>query len=138
MRKKHIKSFALICLAFFSFALARSVLAQSGVVPAPSGGGEGDYTLNDFVVLAINVSQIILGLVGSLTLAMFVYGGVMFMISAGSSEKISKAKNIIVAALIGLIIVFSSWILIRFVVSSLGVDDAYQFNGTLDVQDLSF
>jgi len=82
---------------------------------------EGDYGLDDFVILAIRVSRWILGIVGSLTLIMFIYGGITFLTSAGGSEAIGRAKKIIVAAIIGLIIVFTSWLIIRFVMQSMGL-----------------
>lgn len=79
----------------------------------------GNYTLDDFVVMAVNAAKWILGIVGSLSLIMFIYGGVMFLISAGSSETISKAKKVIIAAVVGLIIVFASWLVIHFVLQTL-------------------
>ena len=81
----------------------------------------GNYGINDFVSLAINVSKWILGIVGSLTLIMFIYGGFLFLISGGGSEKIAQAQKILVAAVIGLIIVFSSYLIIQFVLGSMGL-----------------
>lgn len=118
MKKKIIFSVSIIIL-FFLISIA-PVFAQQGLIPSPSQGGDGNYALSDFLVLAINISQIILGLVGSLSLLAFVAGGVMFMISSGSSDKVEKAKRIITAAVVGLIIVFASWMIIRFVILSLG------------------
>lgn len=129
MKKKYLHHLIAIFLIFSSLLIIKSVSAQGGLIPAPSGGGEGDYTLNDFIVLAVNVSQIILGLVGSLSLIMFVYGGVVFILSGGSSEKISQAKKIIVASVVGLIIVFSSWLIIKFAVETLGYEEG--FDGTV-------
>ncbi len=82
----------------------------------------GDYSLNDFVSLAINISKWILGIVGSLALIMFIYGGLMFLISAGSADSIAKAKKIIVAAVVGLIIVFASFLIIKFVMKAMGLN----------------
>lgn len=81
----------------------------------------GNYTLDDIVMIAIRASKWILGIVGSLALLMFVYGGFMFLISAGSSDKVSKAKTIITAAVVGLIIVFSSYLIIQFVLKTVGI-----------------
>jgi len=97
--------------------------AQTSIVDTSNTHyAQGNYTLDDFVILAIRVSRIILGIVGSLALIMFIYGGFMFLISAGSSESITKARKIIVAAVIGLVIVFSSYLIIKFVLSSIGID----------------
>lgn len=84
----------------------------------------GDYALNDFVQLGINVSQMVLGLVGSLSLLMFIYGGFTFLLSAGSPEAIKKAQGIIIAAVIGLAIVFASYSIIQFVLQGLGYESS--------------
>ncbi|MFA6194574.1 MAG: hypothetical protein WC719_02395 [Patescibacteria group bacterium] len=125
MSKKNIITAIFLGLFVFNISLAYG----QGLVPAASGpacsAGDatycGNYEINDFIVLAINASKWILGMVGSLTLVMFIYGGVLFLISGGGSEKISQAKKIIVAAIIGLIIVFSSYLIIQFVLGSMGL-----------------
>jgi len=126
MFKKNILMVIFLGLFVFNISLAYS----QGLVPEASGnsncpGGDatycGNYEVNDFVSLAINVSKWILGMVGSLALIMFIYGGVMFLISGGGSEKISQAKKIIIAAVIGLIIVFASYLIIQFVLGSMGL-----------------
>lgn len=89
--------------------------AGSGILPAPSGGGDGDYTLNDFIQLAVNISKWLLGITGSLALLAFIYGGVVFLISAGNTEMVAKGKKIIIGAVIGLLIVFASYTIISFV-----------------------
>ncbi|MFA7050160.1 MAG: hypothetical protein WC164_03590 [Patescibacteria group bacterium] len=82
----------------------------------------GNYELNDILVVGIQVTRFILGIVGSLSLLFFIYGGVMFLISAGSSDKVQQAKTIIINATIGLIIVFTSYIIIEFAMDALNVD----------------
>ncbi|MHB8903642.1 MAG: hypothetical protein ACYC40_00870 [Patescibacteria group bacterium] len=94
---------------------------HKGSCPVGYTGNCGDYELNDFIILAINISRWILGIVGSLTLIMFIYGGFIFLISTGSSEKIGEAKKIITAAVVGLLIVLSSFLIIKFVLSSMGI-----------------
>ena len=82
----------------------------------------GDCSLNDFVQFAINIVTWIYGIVGSLALLYFVYGGFTFLISAGKSEEVNKGKDIIKNAVIGIIIIFTSWIIINFVLTTLGYD----------------
>ncbi len=111
--------------AVSSFCLsALTVQAQTTSIIDPTDAKyeEGTYELNDFVILAIKVSRWILGIVGSLSLIMFIYGGIMFLISAGSSDTIGKARKIIIAAVVGLIIVFASWLIIKFVMQSMGLN----------------
>lgn len=84
----------------------------------------GNYGLNDFVQIFVNYYQRIFGLVGSIALLMFIYGGVMFLISGGSSEKVTQAKQIIISAIIGLIIIFASYAIIDLVFTVLEVPNA--------------
>ncbi len=62
----------------------------------------------------------VLGVVGSLALLMFVYGGITWMTSSGNQEKIKKGRDIIVWAVIGLAIVFSAYGLTRVIIMGVG------------------
>lgn len=57
----------------------------------------------------------ILGIVGSLALVMFVYGGFMWMLSAGNKERVQRGKDILIWATVGLVVIFSAYALVRFV-----------------------
>lgn len=115
----------IICFLFsanFCLAQNESLLQSSKDVQYSSNDcrESGDCQVNDFIVVAVRASEIILGIVGSLALLMFIYGGVIFLISAGNSEKVSQAKQIILGAIIGLAIVFTSWMIINFSMTALG------------------
>lgn len=132
MTKKKIFSLIIITL-FLGLALTFQVSAQ-GMLPEATGSSDcskdgtmsptdcGDYAISDFLALAINISKFVFGIIGSLTLLMFVYGGVMFLISAGSADKVGQAKKIITAAVVGLLIVFGSWLIINFVFKAMGLN----------------
>ena len=115
----------ILCLSlvmFVNFSYAAEPIVPGA--PAQSGGeGDskyetGDYVLNDFIQIAIQVSKFILGIVGSLALLMFIYGGLMMIISQGSSDKVEQSKTILKNAVIGLVIVFTSWTIINFVITA--------------------
>jgi len=57
------------------------------------------------------------GIVGSLALVMFVYGGITWMTSSGNPEKVKKGRDVLIWAAIGLFIVFSAYALVRVVLS---------------------
>lgn len=59
------------------------------------------------------------GLIGSIALAMFVYGGIMWMTAGGSEDKVKKARNTFLWATLGLIAVFMSYAVISYVISVL-------------------
>jgi len=58
----------------------------------------------------------VLGVVGSLALLMFIYGGLTWMTSGGSAEKVKKGRDIIIWSAIGLAIIFMSYGLVRFII----------------------
>lgn len=57
------------------------------------------------------VIQIIIGLVGSFALIMFIYGGGLWLISAGRKEYVDKGQKAMIWSAIGLAVVFTSYIL---------------------------
>lgn len=117
---KHIIIFLFILLVQFSFLSA--VNADNSLMSGVSPGckSSGNCTLGDTMQVAVQLFQIILGLVGSLSLLMFVYGGFYFILSQGDSSKVSKAKDIIKNAVIGLIIVLASYTIVNFTLLAIG------------------
>lgn len=121
MLKKLIITSTIIFSVFVIMA-PNLVAAESIVDNTSVKYDKGDYSLNDMVLVAVGASRWILGIVGSLALLMFIYGGLMFLISAGSSDRVSKAKLILIAAVAGLAIVFASYLIIKFVLGTMGIN----------------
>jgi hypothetical protein len=117
-----IMSFFLLTASATYGALLTEPHGENPGCPPGYSGNCGNYSLDDFTLLAINASRIVMGFVGTLALLMFVYGGVLYLVSAGSSETVKKATNILIAAIIGLVIVFTSFIIIKFVLKSMGIE----------------
>ena len=82
--------------------------------PLAAGGIDSPQTLIGKVINSI------LGVVGSLALVMFVYGGLLWMTSGGSAEQVKKGRDILIWAAIGLVIIFSAYGLVRFVIQGVG------------------
>jgi hypothetical protein len=118
---KFLKTYFLIVVALIIFLPASANASLiSGLRCAESSrpAAEQVCTLNDFVRIAVNVSQLILGLTGSIALLAFIYGGFVFLLSGGSAQNVEKGKGILKAAVIGLVIVFASYSIIQFVLQS--------------------
>jgi len=81
----------------------------------------GDCQLSDLMQVAITAASIILGLTGTVALVAFVYAGFLFLISAGSSERVTLAKNVIKGAIIGIAVVFLSFTVITLIFKYLGI-----------------
>ncbi len=63
-----------------------------------------------------------LGIMGSLALLMFVIGGAMWLTSAGNSERVQKGTETMVWAAIGVLIIFSSYAILRLVLKGVGAE----------------
>jgi len=123
---------AFCVFAFLCFLLSVNVCLaeEGGIIPDGGKKATGDYELNDFVRVGINVTQWILGIVGSLALLMFIYGGLMMIIAGvstraegGKDKKINIGKDAIENAIIGLVIVFAAYMIIGFVFSAFDIPD---------------
>ncbi len=126
-KKIILASLFLILVAACGVPLAATAqgIVNPGYVSEETGNkpyDTGNYTLTDILALAVKYYQGTFGLIGAIALLMFVWGGIEFLISAGSSEKVEKAKKRIIAAVVGLILVFASYLIVKFVFQSLGIN----------------
>ncbi len=76
----------------------------------PFGAGRTDFRLIIGEIIAG-----VMGVVGALTLAVFVVGGFMWITAGGSSEKVSKGTQAMLWAVIGLFIIFGSYAILSLV-----------------------
>ncbi len=125
------KIFILISILIINVLIVNITLAQPGgggdTTDAPGGGADTSPTTltnpleeNSPEIVIANVINTVFGIVGSLALLMFIYGGLTWMTSAGNKESVDKGKNIIKWAAIGLVIIFSSYALVRFLITGVG------------------
>ncbi|MDP2708784.1 MAG: pilin [bacterium] len=61
----------------------------------------------------------VMGVIGSLALAMFIYGGAVWMLSGGNQERVAKGKNILIWAAMGLVVIFTSYALVKFILTTI-------------------
>ncbi len=127
--KKIIKISIVLFFIINIFCFGILITNAAGLLPdkptgnaCSNGAAEcGNYSLNDMTSVAVKVANLILGIVGSLSLIAFVAGGLMMMLSAGNPEWVKRGKQTLIGAIIGLVIVFTSYAIIYFVFQSLGI-----------------
>jgi hypothetical protein len=66
------------------------------------------------------IVRIILSFLGLIAIIIIVYGGILWMTSGGSPDKISKAKKIMINGLIGLLIIVLAFAIASFILYLLG------------------
>ena len=76
----------------------------------------GDETeLNDLLADIINIISVIVGIVAVI---MIIYGGFKYITSGGDSGNVTGAKNTILYAIVGLIIVALAQFIVKFVLNT--------------------
>jgi len=91
------------------------VSAQATSYSIENIGGSVGLGTADLKSTVINVIQWVLGILALVAVIMIIIGGFQWMTAAGNEEKIEKAKKVISAAVIGLIIVLLAWAIVIFV-----------------------
>ncbi len=86
-------------------------LSLSGTGDCSSSAG-ASTDVNSIITQAVNIFS---GIVGIVAVIMIVYGGFRYITSGGDSAKVTAAKNTIVYAIIGLIVVALAQFIVRFV-----------------------
>lgn len=87
---------------------------------ADTGDGATDK-VNDTITMIINVFSTVVGVIAVI---MIIWGGLRYITSGGDSGKIGNAKNTIIYALLGLIIVALAQFIVRFVLAKATSDPA--------------
>ncbi len=82
-------------------------------------GDATGLTATDPRIILARIVQIVLGFLAIIAVSLVIYGGFLWMTSAGNQEKVAKAKRVLVNAVIGLIIILSSFDIASFVLSSM-------------------
>ncbi|MBU1420966.1 pilin, partial [Patescibacteria group bacterium] len=96
---------------------------QGGVVTLPNPLDPNKTGVNPTPQALIGkIINAALGIVGSLALVMFIYGGFMWMMAGGNTERVQKGKDTLVWTALGLVIIFSSYALVRFVLKAIGAE----------------
>ncbi len=81
----------------------------------PTGNNNaGTDKVNNIITTIVNIFSAIVGIV---SVIMIIYGGFKYISSGGDSSKVTEAKNTIVYAVIGLVVVAMAQFIVQFVLN---------------------
>lgn len=116
---QHLKK-AIVCIrlfiglwALYIFSLGENLQAADTTLPNPLGSATTPEAVIGRVIRAM------LGFVGLLSLFAFVYAGAMFVASQGNSERVQKARDIMLYSVIGIAVALGSYVILSFVIDTL-------------------
>lgn len=119
--KKFLFGFlALQCLAFSPLAIA-PVQAEVNLFDSESATAFNNTGLSkeDPRTIIANLIKVVLGFLGTIAVLLVIYSGFLWMTAGGKPDNIKKAKDIMSAAVIGLIIILISYGVTIFVTNTL-------------------
>ncbi len=61
------------------------------------------------------IIKLIMGLVGIISLVMFIYAGFLWLTAQGKPEAIKKGRDTMLWAVVGLVVIFSSYIVLNYI-----------------------
>ena len=112
-------------LLLFVFAVSLFVTpnakAFEGTIQAGADAARGNgQTANLFGSTGIfsTITNVLLFLLGAISVIMIIVGGLRYVISGGNSNNVTAAKNTILYAIVGVIIAMLSYAIINFVLGS--------------------
>lgn len=146
---KKLSALLFIILIVGCFLAATPVLAEGGgggaaeddSSPSPadddddssSGGSVNTSGLDPMAKATVpqiigNAIKALLSIIGAIVLFTFVYGGMLILTSVGNPDKVKKGKDVLIWSVIGLAIIFASYLLVNFIIA--GLTDTEPKGGT--------
>ena len=102
----------------------RDYASKGGAIPLCAFSGTC-RNVNDLLQLIINFGSGLFAIIGSFAFAFFVYGGFTIVTSFGSPDRVKKGREIMVAAVVGMVISLSAFLLVDFMLDALNVSDSF-------------
>lgn len=118
----------IIFVALLTFGVAAVALPVSAAPAGPAvvkltnpigGTGKNPAGETSIHVIVGKAIQKALGVLGSITFMVFVYGGFLWLTSAGNSDNVKKGMETMLWAAIGVCIIFASYAILQFVINGL-------------------
>jgi hypothetical protein len=131
---RKLKNYIMIITTLFSFSLPALLPAtafacnniqnnlNSGINAAVGSssacGGSGSGVKNGIGAIAVEAVNILSLVVGIVAVIMIIYGGFKYITSGGESGNVSGAKNTLIYAIVGLVIVALAQVIVHWVLNT--------------------
>ena len=110
--------FIFVCLFNITISQAKN-LSDAWKVSGNTAENAGYNEALEYEHIIQGIILAVLSLLGVIFLVLMVYGGSIWMTAGGKEDRVNKAKDLIAAAVIGLVIVVSAYAISIFVVSKI-------------------
>jgi len=120
MKNKIILFFLITIISSAFFLLPATVSAQNYGLDETANNIDAFKTASqnykpDFLQTKTGqIISVVLSFIGALFLILMIYAGIMWMISQGNEQQVTKSKDLMINAVIGMIIVFAAYAITTF------------------------
>lgn len=119
-----IGAFAMLAFSFATVLAPTALAATDYNITNGANAAQGDNVPamligSDDSIFTV-VVNILLYVIGAISVIMLIVGGIRYTISNGDSSQVTSAKNTILYAIVGLIIAFLAYAIVNWVLTGLG------------------
>ena len=118
MKSKRKKLILILCLVFLLGVVQANFVHARGLVPC-GGTGEAPCKLDDVFVLIARVTNFLLGFAGVFATFAIIRAGFWLVAAGGDEEAITKNKNALTQAVIGLVLSLMAFMFVNTAVNFL-------------------
>ena len=107
------------------FAVDSGVTKAIDKIGEITGAGDQDGSMQqastgtDVSIIVGKAISNVLGIIGAVTLVVFIISGIMWMTSSGNAKKVESAQKSMIWAGLGLFVIFISYILVKYIIQGL-------------------
>ena len=91
--------------------------SDCNIITPSESGGTGISIETCIWTIVLNIVSILSGIVGYLAIGFLIYGGYLYIMARGDASRISKGKNTIIRAIIGLVICIMATVISGLIVN---------------------
>ncbi|MBI2411337.1 MAG: Ig-like domain-containing protein [Candidatus Kerfeldbacteria bacterium] len=103
-------------MSFFLFGIFATVTPAYAQITTDYAGIASSLGNNDIISIVVDIVNVALSLMALVAVIFIIYGGYMWLTSAGNPDKVNKAKAVLRNAGIGLVIIMVSWGLVLWLI----------------------
>lgn len=102
-----------------SFPVGKCLKTETQKTYTPASDAENNPGQKGLTAIFVKVVNLLTGIIGSISLIVFIIGALLTIVSEGKEDRLEKGKNAMFYAIIGLIVALMSFIIVSFVQSIL-------------------
>ena len=105
-------------LVVSSVSAAECTVDNDNPIGTAAGCTKNDSQPTDLTKSIQDITNVLLFVVGAVSVIMIIYGGIQYVTSSGDSSKVQNAKNTILYSIVGIVVAILAYAITNFVVSS--------------------